>query len=75
MPFALIHTRLHRAEGALGNARHGYARAGEPMPDGSLDEELNAITRRVEARTDRARAGEATGREGVLGRPREPDRA
>ena len=46
---ALIHAWLHRAEGDLSNARYWYAKAGEPMPDASLDEELEAIAARVEA--------------------------
>lgn len=46
---ALIHAWLHRAEGDLGNARYWYAKAGEPPPDASLDDELDAIAARVEA--------------------------
>ena len=46
---ALIHAWLHRAEGDLSNARHWYAKAGEPMPDASLDEELDGIAARVGA--------------------------
>ena len=36
----IIHGYLHRVEGDLWNAGYWYNRAGESMPDNSLDEEL-----------------------------------
>lgn len=43
----LIHGYLHREEGDLGNARFWYSRAGESMPDNSLQEEWQRLWRRV----------------------------
>lgn len=48
----LIHGYLHRVEGDLSNARYWYRRAGEDMPDNSLDQELQRLCGRV---TDSAR--------------------
>ncbi|MEJ2310118.1 MAG: hypothetical protein P8Z31_01305 [Gammaproteobacteria bacterium] len=42
----LIHGYLHRVEGDLWNARYWYNRAGEPMPDNSLAEEMVRLTAR-----------------------------
>lgn len=39
----LIHGYLHRVEGDLGNAGYWYRRAGDQMPDNSLDEELDRL--------------------------------
>lgn len=39
----LIHGYLHRVEGDLGNASYWYRRAGETMPDNTLDEELKRL--------------------------------
>ena len=39
----LIHGYLHRVEGDLWNARYWYRRAGEPMPENSLEEELERL--------------------------------
>ena len=39
----LIHGYLHREEGDLSNARYWYNRAGETMPDNSLEEELERL--------------------------------
>lgn len=36
----LVHAYLHRVEGDLSNAAYWYRRAGEKMPDNSLDQEL-----------------------------------
>lgn len=41
-----VHAYLHRKEGDLGNARYWYGRVGEPMPDGSLEDEWSALVRR-----------------------------
>lgn len=41
----LIHGYLHRVEGDLGNAGYWYRRAGEPMPDNTLDQELDRLRR------------------------------
>lgn len=46
----LIHAYLHREEGDLGNAGYWYRRAGEPMPDNTLEEELNRLYRLAETR-------------------------
>ncbi len=43
-----IHAYLHRKEGDLANSQYWYDRAGQTMPDCSLDQEwheLNAHTR------------------------------
>jgi hypothetical protein len=39
----LIHAYLHRQEGDLGNASYWYRRAGQEMPDNTLDEELERL--------------------------------
>lgn len=39
----LIHAYLHRQEGDLGNASYWYRRAGQEMPDNTLDEELDRL--------------------------------
>ncbi|WP_022947217.1 hypothetical protein [Methylohalobius crimeensis] len=39
----LIHGYLHRVEGDLSNARYWYRRAGDTMPDNTLDAELNRL--------------------------------
>ncbi len=39
----LIHGYLHREEGDLGNAGYWYKRAGSPMPDNNLTEELERL--------------------------------
>jgi hypothetical protein len=40
---AAVHAYLHRGEGDLSNARYWYARAGRPMPTGTLAEEWDAL--------------------------------
>ena len=40
---AWVHAHLHRAEGDADNAGYWYRRAGQPFPDGSLEEEWDAI--------------------------------
>jgi hypothetical protein len=42
-PACLIHGYLHRIEGDLWNARYWYKQAGEPMPENSLEEELERL--------------------------------
>jgi hypothetical protein len=42
---AWIHAYLHRKEGDLGNARYWYSMAGKKMPEQSLREEWEALTR------------------------------
>jgi len=37
------HAYLHRKEGDLSNAGYWYSRAGQPVAEGSLDAERNAI--------------------------------
>ena len=44
----LIHGYLHRVEGDLWNARYWYNRAGEAMPENSLEEEFERLTLRCE---------------------------
>ena len=44
---AHIHAYLHRVEGDLGNARYWYDRAGEPVAEDGLDEELARLESRV----------------------------
>ena len=39
----LIHGYLHRVECDLGNAGYWYRRAGEDLPDNSLEEELRRL--------------------------------
>jgi hypothetical protein len=39
----LIHAYLHRVEGDLSNARYWYRRAGENMPDITLEAELSRL--------------------------------
>lgn len=41
----MIHGYLHRVEGDTWNARYWYDRAGGPMPDNSLEEELERLAR------------------------------
>lgn len=36
----LVHAYLHREEGDIGNAEYWYRRAGEQLPNNSLEEEL-----------------------------------
>lgn len=43
----LIHGYLHRVEGDLSNARYWYRRAGEDMPDNSLDREMRRLRDRI----------------------------
>lgn len=38
-----IHAYLHRQEGDLDNAAYWYARAGMPIPDSSLTDELDCL--------------------------------
>jgi hypothetical protein len=42
----LIHGYLHRVEGDLWNARYWYSRAGEPVPDNSLGDEIERLSGR-----------------------------
>ena len=44
----LIHAYLHRVEGDDWNARYWYSRAGEPMPDNRLEEELERLSNLAE---------------------------
>lgn len=39
----LIHAYLHRVEGDIGNARYWYSRAGQTMPDNTLEQELERL--------------------------------
>lgn len=41
---AWLHAYLHRVEGDLGNAGYWYHRAGQPMPNESLDSEWHALS-------------------------------
>ena len=41
---AWVHAYLHRQEGDRFNAAYWYRRAGQPVADGSLDKEWDAIT-------------------------------
>lgn len=38
-----VHAYLHREEGDIPNARYWYAKAGRTMPEGTLQEEWDAI--------------------------------
>ena len=44
--FARIHAYLHREEGDLWNANYWYSRAGEKMPDISLEAEWQYLAKR-----------------------------
>jgi len=46
-----IHAYLHRKEGDIGNAGYWYSRAGRSMPDASLAEEWEEITRHILTRS------------------------
>ena len=39
----LVHGYLHRLEGDPGNARYWYRRAGESMPDNTLEDEARRL--------------------------------
>lgn len=39
----LVHAYLHREEGDLGNAGYWYRRAGQQMPDSTLEQELERL--------------------------------
>jgi hypothetical protein len=43
---AWIHAYLHRKEGDLSNAQYWYRRAGQSVPQGSLEQEWEMIARR-----------------------------
>ena len=45
----LIHAYLHRVEGDMGNARYWYARAGERIPNNTLEEELDRLGALIDA--------------------------
>ena len=45
----LIHGYLHRQEGDLGNAGYWYGRAGEVMPDNTLEAEWQRLQERAGA--------------------------
>ena len=45
----LIHAYLHRVEGDLSNAGYWYRRADEPMPDNTLEEELQRLSAAVDS--------------------------
>ena len=49
---AWVHAYLHRVEGALGNARYSYARAGRRPAAGPLDEEWDAIAAALLAKSE-----------------------
>jgi len=49
---AWVHAYLHRLEGALGNARYWYARAGRQRAAGSLEEEWDAIVETLLAKAE-----------------------
>ncbi len=44
----LIHGYLHREEGDLGNAGYWYRRAGETLPENSLEQEWQRLRQRAE---------------------------
>ncbi len=43
----LIHAYLHRVEGDLSNARYWYQRAGSDVPDNTLEQEWQRLSRLV----------------------------
>jgi len=43
-PSALVHGFLHRVEGDLDNARYWYTRAGRKLPNGSIEDEWDALS-------------------------------
>jgi hypothetical protein len=43
---AWIHAYLHRKEGDLSNAQYWYRKAGQSLPQGSLEQEWEMIARR-----------------------------
>lgn len=45
----LIHAYLHRVEGDLSNASYWYRRAGESMPDNTLDAELDRLQKAIDS--------------------------
>ena len=49
---AWVHAYLHRVEGALGNARYWYARAGRQPAAGSLEEEWDEIVAALLAKAE-----------------------
>jgi hypothetical protein len=42
-----VHAYLHRKEGDLSNAGYWYSRAGQPVAEGGLDAERDAILRAI----------------------------
>mgnify|MGYP000379596489 CR=1 FL=1 len=40
---SLVHGYLHREEGDLSNANYWYSRAGQDIPDNSLEDEFNRL--------------------------------
>jgi hypothetical protein len=42
-----IHAYLHRKEGDIGNASYWYRKAGRPVPDASLKNEWELITKEL----------------------------
>ena len=42
-----VHAYLHRKEGDLSNAGYWYSRAGQPVAEGGLDAERDAIVRAI----------------------------
>jgi hypothetical protein len=49
---AWVHAYLHRVEGALGNARYWYARAGRAPAAGSFEEEWDTIVAALFAKAE-----------------------
>lgn len=43
---AWVHAYLHRKEGDLSNAQYWYRKAGQSLPQGSLEQEWEMIARR-----------------------------